>query len=280
MAADNDFREYENGVADVLSFLLGDGVTVERNVRVPCRRRTGKRQVDVLVRGRVFGRDEVTLAVDCKLWKRPIAVGDIDRFVGFLEDVGADLGLLVAVSGYSAAAQARLETERGVRAKVLTLSELSRWSPRGTRNVTFRVDAANAERVASALRARGMRVRPESDARRSEDQLVLTAFGHFGIDTTKDEFTPRAQAAIAASGVSVDVVSSGVTIGGGTPAHRWLEVIGSQGEHLGLKVGAGSEEEASQELDRVAELVGVPRAMLDVERPAGWPAPGLFGLAW
>jgi predicted helicase len=113
MAADNDFREYENGVADVLSFLLGDGVTVERNVRVPCRRRAGKRQVDVLVRGRVFGRDDVTLAVDCKLWKRPIAVGDIDRFLSFLEDVGADLGLLVAVSGYSAAAQARLESERG-----------------------------------------------------------------------------------------------------------------------------------------------------------------------
>ncbi|HEV3047794.1 MAG TPA: hypothetical protein VGY13_10590 [Solirubrobacteraceae bacterium] len=68
----SDFRQYEDGVADILSFLVGDSATVERNVRVASKRGGRKRQVDVLVRGRVFGLDDTTLAVDCKLRKRSI----------------------------------------------------------------------------------------------------------------------------------------------------------------------------------------------------------------
>ncbi len=214
----SDFREYENGVADILSFLLGDAATVERNVRVPPRRGQRRRQVDVLVRGRVFGLDDATLAVDCKAWARRVAVGDIDKFLGFLNDVGADLGLLVSASGYSAAAKSRLENERGAWAELLTLDELSAWSPRGTR---FRLNAAQAERAAEALRAKGLRVRPDPELRRSDDEIVLTAFGHFGSDpTTKDELVPIAQAALAAAGLSAEIASAGVTISGGTPAHR------------------------------------------------------------
>ena len=191
----SDFREYENGVADILSFLFGDTATVERNVRVLPRRGQRRRQVDVLVRGRVFGLDDVTPADWCKAWARRVAVGDIDRFLGFLDDVGADLGLLVSASGYSAAAKSRLEKERGAWAELLTLNELSAWSPRGTRSVSFRLNAAQAHRAAEALRAKGLRVRPDPELRRS-DEIVLTAFGHFGSDPAKDELVPRAQAAL------------------------------------------------------------------------------------
>ncbi len=274
----SDFREYENGVADILSFLFGDAATVQRNVHVPPRRGQRRRQVDVLVRGRVFGLDDVTLAVDCKAWARRVAVGDIDRFLGFLDDVGADLGLLVSASGYSAAAQLRLENERGAWAKLLTLNELSAWSPRGTRSVSFRLNAAQAGRAAEALRAKGLRVRPDPELRRSDDEIVLTAFGHFGSDPAKDELAPRAQAALAAAGLSAEMASAGVTISGGTPAHRWLEVTGPGGAHLGLKVLAGTEDEAEQELKQVAETLGLPRALLGIERPPGWPVKGLFGL--
>ncbi len=274
----SDFREYENGVADILSFLLGDAATVERNVHVLPRRGQRRRQVDILVRGRVFGLDDVTLAVDCKAWARRVAVGDIDRFLGFLDDVGADLGLLVSASGYSAAAKARLEKERGAWAKLLTPNELSAWSPRGTRSVSFRLNAAQAQRAAEALRAKGLRVRPDPELRHSDDEIVLTAFGHFGSDPAEDELVPRAQTALAAAGLSAKMASAGVTISGGTPAHRWLEVTGPTGDLLGLKVLAGTEDEAEQELKRVAETLGLPRALLGVERPPGWPVTGLFGL--
>jgi hypothetical protein len=273
-----DFREYENGVADILSFLLGDAATVERNVLAPPHRGRRRRQVDVLVQGRVFGLDGVTLAVDCKIWARPLAVGDIDRFLGFLDDVGTDLGLLMSASGYSAAAKARLENERGAWAKVLTLEELSAWSPPGTRSVSFRLKTSQAQRAAKALRAHGMRVRPDSELRRSKNEIVLTAFGHFGSDTSEDELTPRGEAALADVGLCAEIASTGITIGGGTPAHRWLEVTGPASERLGLKVLVGTEEEVEQELTRVANTLGLPRARLGIERPHEWPVTGRFGL--
>jgi hypothetical protein len=142
-----DFREYENGVADILSFLTGDGATVERNVRLPSRRGGRTRQVDILIRGRVFGLDNTTLAVDCKSWKRKITAPDIDGFLGFLDDIAVDLGLLVASSGYSQAAKSRLQHERGVRAEIVTLDELSAWSPKGTIHISFRLPATDAERA-------------------------------------------------------------------------------------------------------------------------------------
>lgn len=185
--------------------------TVERNVRVPPRRGQRRRQVDVLVCGRVFGLDDVTLAVDCKAWTRRVAVGDIDKFLGFLNDVGADLGLLVSASGYSAAAKSRLENERGAWVELLTLDELSAWSPSGTRSVSFRLSAAQAGRAAEALRAKGLRVRPDPELRRSDDEIVLTAFGHFGSGpTTKDELVTIAQAALTAAGLSAEIASAGV----------------------------------------------------------------------
>lgn len=224
----------------------------------------------------MFGLDDTTLAVDCKLWKRKVTINDIDRFLGFLDDIAIDLGLLVASAGYSSAARSRLQHERGVRAAVVTLDELSAWSPKGTRHVSFRFPTADAERAASTIRAVGMRVRPDPDLSRSPNEVVLVAFGHFG-DADADPFQ-RAKAALAAKGLPVETASSGVSIGGGTPTHRWLEVTDRAGLRVGIKVLAGTEDEAQQELDRVAPSLGVPREILDVERPEGWPVTGLFGL--
>jgi hypothetical protein len=105
---------------------------------------------------------------------------------------------------------------------------------------------------------------------------VLTAFGHFG-DTGNDELTPRVWEALADARVSATTVSSGVTVGGGTPAHRWLEVT-LGGQDTGLKVLAGSDEEASRELANVAQSLGLPVDLLGVDCPPNWPRAGLFGL--
>lgn len=275
-----DFREYENGVADILSFLTGDGATVERNVRLPSRRGGRTRQVDILVRGRVFGLDNTTLAVDCKRWKRKITAPDIDGFLGFLDDIAVDLGLLVASSGYSQAAKSRLQHERGVRAEIVTLDELSAWSPKGTIHISFRLPATDAERAADALRAVGMRVRPDPGLTCTPEEIVLTAFGHFGEPTADRQNYLREQAtkALATVGIPIDTAASGVSIGGGTPAHRWLEVTDQTGAHLGVKVLAATEDDARRELDHIAVAVGLPRELLDVERPDGWPLTGIFGI--
>jgi Restriction endonuclease len=59
------------------------------------------------------------MAVDCKLWSRKVAIDDIDRFVGFLADVGTDLGLLVTNVGFTEAARDRAAGERGVKIDVV-----------------------------------------------------------------------------------------------------------------------------------------------------------------
>jgi hypothetical protein len=66
---------------------------------------------------------------------------------------------------------------------------------------------------------------------------------------------------------------------GGTPAHRWVEVLAS-GAPTGLKVLANSEAEAEAQLDRVAPTlarVGIGRQQLTVHEPHGWPVPQMFG---
>lgn len=276
-----DFREYENGVADILSFLVGGSATVERNVRLPSRRGSGARQVDVLVRVRVFGLDDRTLAVDCKHWKRTIAVNDIDQFVGFVDDIAVDLGLLVASSGYTPAAKSRLRHVRGVQAEIVTIAELSAWSPNGTIHVSFRLPAGDAGRESRVLREAGMRVRPDPALARSADEVVLVAFGHFGEPSgeAQRDLSLRAIAALRDAGLPVDTAGSGVSIGGGTPAHRWLEVTDSAGLRLGLKLLAASEHDVQLELGRIAASLAVAEGSLDVERPPGWPPTGLFGLA-
>lgn len=95
----NDYREYENGVADVLRFIAGAEVEVQRDVRLPGRRSGTDRQVDVLNRGSMFGLHSGTLVVDCKLWKKKLDVGDVGSFLSYLEDIGADLGMLVTTEG-------------------------------------------------------------------------------------------------------------------------------------------------------------------------------------
>jgi hypothetical protein len=109
--------------------------------------------------------------------------------------------------------------------------------------------------------------------------VVLEAFGHFGEPTAdrQHELAKRAKTALTAAGLPVDTASSGVSIGGGTPAHRWLAITDRAGERIGIKVLAGTEDEAQQELDRVAAILGLPRESLDVERPDGWPMTGFFG---
>ena len=65
-----DYREYENGVTDVLRYVAGGDVEIERDIRIPGRRSGTLRQIDVLVRGSMFGIADATLAVDCKRWKK------------------------------------------------------------------------------------------------------------------------------------------------------------------------------------------------------------------
>jgi Restriction endonuclease len=269
------FREYEIAVADILRSIVRSDATVEHDRRLPGQRSGTARQVDVLVHGRIFGLADATLIVDCKLWSTPVDVADVGTFLDLVEDVGADFGVLVTSAGYSRAAQTRARAARGIVAEVVTLDELEAWSPRGTASASFRVAREFQGAAEAALAAGGFRVRQDLTVEHQGTDVVVVASRHYGKDNpTADEqrrHLEEARDALEQRGVPGVVVGTGITISGGTPGHRWLEVADREGQLLGLKVLAASEEDIDRELSHVASTLGLPRSALDVVRPTGWP---------
>jgi hypothetical protein len=280
----SEYRDYENGVADVLAFLAGDSATVERNVRLPGRRSGRSRQIDVLVRGRIFDMTDATLIVDCKRRRKPVDVKAVESFIGMVEDVGADVGIIMSTAGSTGTARERAGTERGVHLEVMTLRELMAWSPPGTVTATYRVPVDRQADAEKALRTAGFRVAPNTAFEAAAAEVILDVIRHYGTRSPSAEVQQRhmAEAVAALRGIAVEPtsVAHGVTMAGGTPAHRWLTVAVS-GVPADLKVLASTEQEAELELDRIASAfagLGIPRDALSVITPTDWPAPPLFGV--
>ncbi len=76
MARDRLSEEYEHGVADVLANLAGHAAEVERDVRLPGRDSGVARQLDVVVRGTIFGMTNAVLVEDCKRWNKKVGTNE------------------------------------------------------------------------------------------------------------------------------------------------------------------------------------------------------------
>lgn len=66
------------------------------------------RQVDIAIRGTLAGK-EILGVVECKHFSRNVDVKVVDSFVGFLEDVGANVGIIITTQGYTKAAKNRAQ---------------------------------------------------------------------------------------------------------------------------------------------------------------------------
>lgn len=99
------WKRYELSVHVMLA-ALDPQAEVKHNRYVEGRLSKKPRQVDVLARGAVAGIG-ITVVVECKRYRRPVAIGDIDQFIGKLLDIGADRGVLYSYSGFSDGAVAR-----------------------------------------------------------------------------------------------------------------------------------------------------------------------------
>lgn len=235
------------------------------------------------MRGRIFGGvTDTTLVVDCKCWKSRIDIKGVDSFISMIEDVGADIGLIVTTIGATDGASERARQARAVQLKVLSLDELRQWRPPGTVELVYRLPADRSYDAQSALRNLGFRVAPERGFPASADEVVFGVFRHYGTRQPSPELQSKQRDRCVASlrklGIEPIHVATSITGSGGTPGHRWLEVA-VRGAPIGLKVLAATEAEAEQQLDRVLDLLGpgVARESLSVVKPVGWPTEGLFG---
>ena len=103
----DDWRAYEQGIYERLRDEFPD-CQIEFDVKVEGRMSGAPRQLDVSIRGNVAGYPAFGV-VECRSRSRPTDVSEIDRLAGFLEDVGADFGIMVTRAGYSKAARRRAE---------------------------------------------------------------------------------------------------------------------------------------------------------------------------
>lgn len=87
-------------------------------------RRSGvDRQVDIWLSTTVGGKHQVNVAVECKCYETtPISIKDVDAFYGFLDDVGAQKGVLISNTGFTNGAKKRADGST-VELETLTLEE-------------------------------------------------------------------------------------------------------------------------------------------------------------
>ena len=122
------WRDYEQEIFEKLSAWAGNQATVLFDQHLTGKFSGVDRQVDVLVKGRFAGitdRD-VTAAVDCKYYTSNITVDGVDRMIGFIEDVQADLGILITNKGFSDGARRR--ASRGIDLQVI-VADIDRIPP-------------------------------------------------------------------------------------------------------------------------------------------------------
>ena len=98
-----DWKEYEELVCDALR-QENPELTIERNIHIVGNLSSQRRQIDIALKGKMAGH-EILAIVDCKCYSRKIDVNDVGTFVTLLNDVGADIGILVTRLGYSQAAK-------------------------------------------------------------------------------------------------------------------------------------------------------------------------------
>lgn len=126
MTAQPEWKLYELRVRDELAASLPDA-KVTADVRLLGLRSQAERQIDVLIEEQLGGQS-IRTAVDAKLYSRPLDVKDVEEFIGMLGDIEVERGLLVASSGYTEAAMARVFGDSvDLDLDILSLVEYQQW---------------------------------------------------------------------------------------------------------------------------------------------------------
>lgn len=97
-----DWKKYEQEIFEAFKMAYPDA-TIRFNQKILGRYSKVKRQIDVLIEGRIAGKN-FRLIIDGKKYSKKIDVKDIESFLGMVEDVEAVQGILITSKGYSQAA--------------------------------------------------------------------------------------------------------------------------------------------------------------------------------
>lgn len=105
---------------------------ITKNTHIVGKYSAVKRQIDVLVKLLKDGRVTSSIIIECKHYEKKINVKIVDSFIGCLEDVGADKGIIVSEKGFTKAAISRAHKGKDdIEVDILGLGELQQFQSQG-----------------------------------------------------------------------------------------------------------------------------------------------------
>jgi len=124
MRADSDWKHYEDLVCEAME-RENPELTFERDLKIYGNTTETNRQIDIAARGKLVGHD-IFVVLDCKKYSSKLDVNEVGSFITFLNDIGADIGILVTVIGFSKSAEILAKKSR-VKLEIKTLEELQNY---------------------------------------------------------------------------------------------------------------------------------------------------------
>jgi len=100
-----DWEKYEERIFEKLNDSF-PGSSILKNQKIIGKYSERSRQIDILVRSESIGR-ELIVIIDCKKFSKKIDVKTVESFIGFSEDVGAHIGIMITNIGYTKSAEKR-----------------------------------------------------------------------------------------------------------------------------------------------------------------------------
>lgn len=121
-----NWKEYEKEIYAQFQEMYPDA-EITYNTTIPGRYSKIERQIDVLIEDYAAG-DRIRIIVDGKYFSENIDVKEVECFIGMMQDVAADKGLLITNKGYSTAAIKRAHNDPGrIELDILNFEELKQF---------------------------------------------------------------------------------------------------------------------------------------------------------
>lgn len=110
------WKRYEEQILEAVRAWGGPDAKFEFDVKLPGKISGGVRQIDILVTADFAGGilKDRTAAIDCKCYGKKINITHADKFVGLIDDVQTDFGILITNKGWSKRAEKRLPSRLSV----------------------------------------------------------------------------------------------------------------------------------------------------------------------
>ena len=121
-----EWEKYEEQIFEKLRADFPDG-EILKNQKIKGIFSKRSRQIDILIKGNLIGK-EIIGVIDCKKFSKKINVKTVESFIGFLEDVGANLGIMITNKGYSKSAENRVRNyTRDIRLDIVAFEDFESY---------------------------------------------------------------------------------------------------------------------------------------------------------